>query len=677
MDRWKQAFSAAKLQSIADSMRRPEFGEDGLDPGSHPEDAGATDDVQQALAYGGRPEHDGEAEHEASHDEEKANPSTLRDIQDQEAADLVRAFGLHSKPGGKPSSSGGVFSAGTTTPEGTTAATTPDGLDGAASAPVNAGLLSTLLRMSQLDKAGTPGKGLINKEYFLNKEYVHEDDSPKKAKWYEQDEAKGSSASIPKLPGLALTAEQRRIRKQEKKKKKLTLHVASILARQRYIMQLCRAFMMYGAPTHRMEQYMAMTASILEINAQFLYMPGCMVMSFDDTATHTAQVKLVRSVQGIDLSRLTETHNIYKNVVHDRIGADEAAEELDKIMKRRPRYNRSFIIFLYGLSSACIGPWAFDARPIDLPIIFFLGGFVGFMQLVVAPHSALFANVFEVAMAIITSFIARAIGSIPATGPFAQDGRKYIFCFSSIAQSSICLILPGFSVLCSSLELQSHQIIAGSVRLVYTIIYSLFLGYGVTIGTTAYGLIDRRATEESKCFHVDGISWAPYGNKYIQHFPFVAVYCVLAALVNQARLRQTPIMAVFGLIGYVPNFFLSTRLGSSTGLANTVGAFALGTAGNLYSRLWHGHAASAIIPGIFTIVSSGLAATGAIISGLQYSKEIRDKTINDATVINSNNSLTGLGYGMIEVAIGVSVGLFLSAVMVYPYGKQRSGLFSF
>lgn len=664
MDRWKQALAAVKLQSIVDSMRRPEYGEDGLDPGFHPNDVGATDDLHQAAATGDRTSDDGH-----DHDEEKANASTLRDVQDQEAADIIRTFGLHSNHVDG-------LSTGATTPDGasTTAATTPDGLGGEpASAPVNAGLLSTLLRLSQLEKTG---KNLINKDVFLNKEYLDEDAArDRRTKWYEDPNMKKSSSSIPKLSFTPAAVEQRRLRRQRKKAKKLTVHVASILARQRYIMQLCRAFMAYGAPTHRLEQYMVMTAAILDVSAQFLYMPGCMVMSFDDRETHTAQVKLVRAVQGMDLSRLTEVHNIYKSVIHDKVGADEAAEELDKIMKRSPRYNKPFIILLYGLSSACIGPWAFGARPIDLPIIFFLGAFVGFMQHVVAPHSILFANVFEVAMAIITSFIARGIGSIHATGPFSDlTGRKYVFCFSAIAQSSICMILPGFSVLCSSLELQSHQIIAGSVRLVYTILYSLFLGYGVTIGTTAYGLIDKGATGEGSCF---GEPSEPYGNKYVQHFPFVAVYCILAGLVNQARFRQTPIMAVFGLIGYLPNYFLSDRLGSSTGLANTVGAFALGTAGNLYSRLWHGHAASAIIPGIFTIVSSGLAASGAIISGLQYSKQIQDGTINDATVVNSNNSLTGLGYGMIEVAIGVSVGLFISAVVVYPYGKQRSGLFSF
>jgi hypothetical protein len=36
-----------------------------------------------------------------------------------------------------------------------------------------------------------------------------------------------------------------------------------------------------------------------------------------------------------------------------------------------------------------------------------------------------------------------------------------------------------------------------------------------------------------------------------------------------------------------------------------------------------------------------------------------------------------LGFGMIQVAIGITIGLFIAALVVYPYGKRRSGLFSF
>jgi hypothetical protein len=42
-----------------------------------------------------------------------------------------------------------------------------------------------------------------------------------------------------------------------------------------------------------------------------------------------------------------------------------------------------------------------------------------------------------------------------------------------------------------------------------------------------------------------------------------------------------------------------------------------------------------------------------------------------------NSIVFNVGYSMIQVAIGISVGLFLSAILVYPFGKRRSGLFSF
>jgi uncharacterized membrane protein YjjP (DUF1212 family) len=87
-------------------------------------------------------------------------------------------------------------------------------------------------------------------------------------------------------------------------------------------------------------EYMKMTARVLEIDGQFLYIPGCMIISFDDATTHTAEVKLVRSVQGVDLGKLRDTHEIYKEVVHDIIGVEEATQRLDEVMKRKPKHNR-------------------------------------------------------------------------------------------------------------------------------------------------------------------------------------------------------------------------------------------------------------------------------------------------------------------------------------------------
>jgi uncharacterized membrane protein YjjP (DUF1212 family) len=457
-------------------------------------------------------------------------------------------------------------------------------------------------------------------------------------------------------------------RKKQKRKSdkdvKLKVHIAAILARQQYIMQLCRALMKYGAPTHRLEEYMMMTSRVLDVNAQFMYIPGCMFMSFDDPLIRTAEVKIIRVVQGLDLSRLAETHNVYKNVVHDVISVEDATTDLDQIMQRKPRYNRWILVLLTGLASVAVGPYSFSARPIDLPIIFFLGSLVGFMQHILAPSSATYSNVLEVSAAILTSFLARAFGSIKHNG-------EHVFCYAALTQSSIAMILPGFSVLSSSLELQSHQMNAGSIRMVFTIIYSLFLGYGVTVGTTIYGVIDRHATKESTCPNAT----ADWGNEYIQHFPWVAIFCLFAALINQAKFKQVPVTVFMGVCGYATNYFSSKKLGSGQ-VSNTVGAFTIGLLANLYSRLWHGHAAAAIIPGIFTLVPSGLASSGSIISGLQYAEAVASGNPTAISNANSGSSLTALGYGMIQTAIGISVGLFVSALIVYPHGKKRSGIFS-
>lgn len=185
-----------------------------------------------------------------------------------------------------------------------------------------------------------------------------------------------------------------------------------------------------------------MTARVLEIDGQFLYMPGTMIVSFDDAATHTTEVKLVRSTQGVDLGKLRDTHEIYKEVVHDIIGVEEATQRLDRIMERKQKHAPWLLVLVYGLASAFVGPFAFGARIIDLPIAFVLGCLLGVLQLIVAPKSDLYSNVFEISAAVLTSFLARAFGSL-------RGGN--LFCFSALAQSSIALILPGYTVCKSSL----------------------------------------------------------------------------------------------------------------------------------------------------------------------------------------------------------------------------------
>lgn len=414
-----------------------------------------------------------------------------------------------------------------------------------------------------------------------------------------------------------------------------------------------------------------MSARVLEIDGQFLYIPGCMIVSFDDAATHTTEVKIVRTDQGVNLGKLRDVHEVYKEVVHDLIGVEEAMQRLDEINQRKDQYHRWLRVIVYGFASACVGPFAFGARPIDLPIAFLLGCLLGIMQLIFAPRSELYSNIFEISAAVLTSFLARAFGSISGGS---------VFCFSALAQSSIALILPGYTVLCGSLELQSRNIVAGSVRMVYAIIYSLFLGFGITIGTSFYGGIDKHAASKTTCD-----TTMPFWFELI----FVPPFTLCLIIINQGKWKQMPIMLGIAFVGYIVNHFSAIRFASNAQIANTLGALAIGVLGNLYSRLRHGLAAAALLPAIFVQVPSGLAAGGSLVSGVTSANQITKQpgsgngttTINNpgsvASGLDVNSMVFNVAYSMIQVAIGITVGLFLSALIVYPFGKRRSGLFSF
>lgn len=415
--------------------------------------------------------------------------------------------------------------------------------------------------------------------------------------------------------------------------------------------------------------------------------------------------------------------------VHDRRGVEEATARLLHITTSGQKFSVLFRIFLYGCAATCVGPFAFGARLIDLPVAFMLGTILGVLQLVVAPRSDLYANVFEVVAAVVTSFLARAFGSI-------NGGNT--FCFSALAQASIALILPGYIVLCASLELQSKSIVAGSVRMVYAVIYSLFLGFGITIGTTMYGLLDDNATSATTCQSSMPSHWA---------FFFVPGFALCLTLINQAKWKQAPVMVITACAGYFVSYWSSKRLNPGhSQISSTLGALVVGIIANLYSRLGnrfenycldifdskisprfkafrkfvfgtesrhaspssmeqgaatekpeepivararkvgYSLAATIMLPAVFILVPGGLSANGSLVASLATANDITRHGLNSTLVVSSStlvsksaatNSLAFIVAGsVIQIAIGITVGLFLSAIVVYPVGKRRSGLFA-
>lgn len=516
-------------------------------------------------------------------------------------------------------------------------------------APASAEMMHSLHYREKRDKADKPGKEKSRQKSF--------DSAAAKAKAQAKAEAK---------------AEARRKKKERMAERyRITIHIADVLQRQRFILRIGRALMLFGAPSHRLEEYLVMIARVLEIDAQFLYMPGCMLVSFGDVTTHTSETKLLRVTQGLNLVKLDRTHAIYKKVIHDEMALEQASESIDELLASKPLYNKYLSVLFFALASANFCVFSFGGWWWDIPITFWIGGMVGFLQVWVAPRSDLYNNVFEVTSSILVSFIGRAMGSIWRHG-------ERLFCFSAIVQGSLALILPGYIILCGSLELQSKNLVAGSVRMFYAIIYSEFLSFGITLGSLIYGWIDHGATSDTVCQRKLDDKWK---------ILFAPLAPLFLGMVNQASPRQLPTMILIACAGYCVIYWVQRAVPSASSFTSAIGAFVVGILGNLYSRIGHGLAFAAMLPGIFVLVPSGVASQGSLVQGIVLANEIVSNTTKNggnggqSSSGDSRGTMTSttLGTTMTQVAVGITVGLFVATLVVYPLGsrRKRSGLFTF
>lgn len=171
------------------------------------------------------------------------------------------------------------------------------------------------------------------------------------------------------------------------------------------------------------------------------------------------------------------------------------------------------------------------------------------------------------------------------------------FCYSAVASSSIVLILPGFIVLNGSLELSSRNIISGSVRLCYAIMYAIFLGFGLSIGGTLYEKITSRAVtdpEDYSCAlsHDSMGPWYQRTPGGLWAFMTVPAYSLFLTLRQQApwRQRELLITVLIACIGWTCNHFASLKVPGRNDISSAIGAFAVGFIANLYGRFFSGNA---------------------------------------------------------------------------------------
>jgi uncharacterized membrane protein YjjB (DUF3815 family) len=80
-----------------------------------------------------------------------------------------------------------------------------------------------------------------------------------------------------------------------------------------------------------------------------------------------------------------------------------------------------------------------------------------------------------------------------------------------------------------------------------------------------------------------------------------------------------------------------------------------------------------MLPGIFLQVPGGVGSQQTLLVGVENANRI---TGNKTATSSSDTSGIEFGITMTQIVIGISVGLFASTIVVYPFGKKSTSLFT-
>ncbi|OBZ91601.1 Pheromone-regulated membrane protein 10 [Choanephora cucurbitarum] len=436
---------------------------------------------------------------------------------------------------------------------------------------------------------------------------------------------------------------------------RITFEIANILQKQEFLRKLVKCLMLYGAPAHRLEYILREVSRTLGVDAEYVYIPNVMFLTFFDQTTHTTETHFIRSSLVFDMHKLGEVYRLEKLVSHGEVSVDEALEFIDKVVNEPQFYPVWLNPFVYALASFCGCVMFYGGTFKEGGLSAALAIFFATYELYSGRYLS-FQPIWEITVCILIGFVSRAVW-------------RYGFCFTPVAFASFIVILPGYSMAVALIELVSRQLVSGVVRMVYAIMYSFLLGYGIEMGSEIFGKINPEsvssqgqakvcidATSSSTCVTV-----IPQAYYFLTVPLFALTYCIYL----RARLPRWPYMIFVAVSGFVVNYILSCYANAPSQVLQVVPAFTVGLLGNLLTKFTGKMSLDAVILGIFYMVPGSL--------GLKSALGFFGSTDNSEFA----NQGAGFALSMIETSIGITVGLFIATLVVYPKGTSHTPLMSF
>ncbi|KAG0271142.1 hypothetical protein BGZ95_001095 [Linnemannia exigua] len=409
--------------------------------------------------------------------------------------------------------------------------------------------------------------------------------------------------------------------------------IAEILTRQSFLIMIAKALILYGAPSHRIEETCALLARRMDVDASFALLPGLMTISFSDPETHTSDTRHLRCTQGMDMYKLSKVYKIAWGVLHGK-GIEEANRALESVTIEPGYYPVWVTVMSWMTTAAFVAPLAFNGSWLDTALAGLCGLLVGILGLVAAKFPV-YGNVFEVTSSILVGFIARSFGDR--------------VCFAAVSLAGVVVLLPGLLLTQAIMELASRNIVSGSVRMFYALMYAFFLGFGLSLGAELWIFAsgDRTPPSEDVCKHG------------VDHWWFFLIFPAVSTSINivfNAHPSQWLGMTVVTAVGYTVSYFMT----ASPQVTPAVAAFAVGVAGQAYGRITGNLSYVPLLSGVLLLVPGSVGVRGVL------------AFIGTDPTQGDPSQGFQFALSMVNIAVSITLGVFCSALVWYPFWRKST-----
>jgi uncharacterized membrane protein YjjP (DUF1212 family) len=139
----------------------------------------------------------------------------------------------------------------------------------------------------------------------------------------------------------------------------------------------------------------AQASECINYSEEFVHIPNIIIVTIRNGNTRSTRTHFIRATGRIALTSLHQVHAIYRDVLHDKMGAEAGTDALRQLLQTPPIYSLVFRCALAFICASIICVLAFGGSVLDMWISGTCACVLQYLGLNAANKSSMYANVYE------------------------------------------------------------------------------------------------------------------------------------------------------------------------------------------------------------------------------------------------------------------------------------------